>query len=237
MSSNSLYLQLTGTSSIKRRIGLNKHSNTGRPMLRQGVQANIENKEVAMPANKVRILVPRGKGKASAMNEKSNSKLNAQKEDSKVKANHEEDEEAIFRMPDSFSSDSEEEVASIKPTVFKTSSDDSTTTKKASNQNSETRPSARTSLGSRSSARTKWSTVRSSQSPKRKSQEEIPSSSATDMFGRLISSKKAKFSYGSSSQRKDPSSSQHSLPKSSQGMQVSETCLDIEALTQKSQTS
>lgn len=214
MSYNYQYLHLDLTSSARRRVGL---SRTGSPLLHQGARTKSENKEATMPP-KTATTKAKGKGPAKATIEKSGSKLNTQKEEREVKVQEKEEEEDILRPPDTSESESETEKASIKPSVFKTGSDDSnTTSKKMPNGRSKTAAAAK---GSRSSARTNASTLQLSQSPKRKSQENIPSSSAKDMFGNMSSNKRAKVGYGSS-QSKEPRSSQHSAPKSSQGVLLS----------------
>lgn len=214
MSYNYQYLHLDLTSGARRRVGL---SRTGTPLLHQGLRNKSEDKEATMPP-KTATTKAKGKGPAKAMSEKSSSKLNSQKEEKEVKVEEREEEEDILRPPDTSDSESETEKANIKPSVFKTGSDDpSTTSKKMSNGRSKTVAAAK---GSRCSAKTNASTLQSSQSPKRKSQESVPPSSAKDMFGNMNSNKRAKVGYGSS-QSKAPRSSQHSALKSSQGVLLS----------------
>jgi hypothetical protein len=148
-----------------------------------------------------------------------NGPLRAVKGNSKV-SQQVEREEDILAPPkelsdDEFSSSDDERLraATIKPTTFKSGNG----IQKLSSQTLRGRAGSKKITDKMSASRsTRQNTkVQNDTSPKRKNSEDVPSSSA-DIFGSM-KSKKAKSTYGSSSQIKKLSSSQVSAPRSTQG--------------------
>lgn len=132
-------------------------------------------------------------------------------------------EEDILAPPkelsdDDFSSSDDERLraATIKPTTFKSGNG----AQKSSSQNPRGRAGSKQTSNQVAASKSKRSghhtVAQNDTSPKRKIPEDVPSSSA-DIFG-SIKSKKAKSTYGSSSQNKKLSSSQVSAPRSTQGL-------------------
>ena len=210
-------MSLNTTTGTTRRVGLHR---TSSHLLKRSTGVLAQQGSISQMPAKVSTIGAKRKAPTIAMSEKSDKRLYSQRE-----LTREQGDLSIFRLPDSSSSESEseEDRATIKPSFSKSGVGDSSSTKTSKNGKLEKESTLTERISVRSSKITKDATVKPSQSPKRKSQEDAPTSSATDMFGNLTTKKKSKtsYGYGSSNQRRVPGSSQISKPRSSQGEQCS----------------